>query len=605
MPLLKQSSTAQPLVFLLVQSSDHITGLTGASPTVTLSKAGGSFASPSGAVSEIGSGWYKVAGNATDTGTLGPLLLHATAASADPVDDRYDVVAFDPQLNFSGSAAAGSSGGLPTVDSNNAVKIQAGTGTGQLDFTGGVVKANLVQILATALTETAGQIAAAFKKFFNIASPASTMDHLTLIDTATTVTNQLTAAQIATGVWQDATSGDFTVNSSIGKSLYTSGNAPGAASGIALVGSAMGAAASVTGSVGSIGAGGINRAAFAADTGLQSIRSSTAQAGAASSITLDSGASATDNFYPPGTRVYITGGTGVGQIRGINNYVGSTKVASISPDWKTAPDNTSTFAILPVSSVWDELIVDHLNSGTTGLSLQNAASADPWGTTIPGAYGAGTAGNIVGNNLNAAITSRMATYTQPTGFLAATFPSGTVANTTNITAGTITTVTNLTNAPTSGDFTAAMKTSLNAATPTVTVGAMNNGVISASTFAAAAITSTVAPNLDAAVSSRSTYAGADTSGTTTLLSRIPTYPTNFSAMLIDGTGHMTPIGADGLTFLSIMELVVAFTASNKSTYVDNGDGTATLTLYKQDGTTVKETITFNKTTSARSASTIH
>ncbi len=48
-----------------------------------------------------------------------------------------------------------------------------------------------------------------------------------------------TAAQIATAVWQDTTSGDFTVSSSIGKSLYTSGNAPGAASGLALVGSAM------------------------------------------------------------------------------------------------------------------------------------------------------------------------------------------------------------------------------------------------------------------------------------------------------------------------------------------------------------------------------
>lgn len=47
-------------------------------------------------------------------------------------------------------------------------------------------------------------------------------------------------------------------------------------------------------------------------------------------------------------------------------------------------------------------------------------------------------------NLDAAITSRMATYTQPTGFLAATFPTGTIANTTNITAGTITTATNVT-----------------------------------------------------------------------------------------------------------------------------------------------------------------
>jgi hypothetical protein len=40
------------------------------------------------------------------------------------------------------------------------------------------------------------------------------------------------------------------------------------------------------------------------------------------------------------------------------------------------------------------------------------------------------------SRLDAAVSSRMATYTQPTGFLAATFPAGTVANTTNITTAT-------------------------------------------------------------------------------------------------------------------------------------------------------------------------
>lgn len=60
-----------------------------------------------------------------------------------------------------------------------------------------------------------------------------------------------------------------------------------------------------------------------------------------------------------------------------------------------------------------------------------------------------TTGGIT--NIDAAVTSRMATYTQPTGFLAATFP-GTVASTTNITAGTITTVTTLTgHTPQTGD----------------------------------------------------------------------------------------------------------------------------------------------------------
>jgi len=44
------------------------------------------------------------------------------------------------------------------------------------------------------------------------------------------------------------------------------------------------------------------------------------------------------------------------------------------------------------------------------------------------------------SRLDAAVTTRMATYTQPTGFLSATFPTGTISNTTNQTAGTVTTV---------------------------------------------------------------------------------------------------------------------------------------------------------------------
>jgi len=56
------------------------------------------------------------------------------------------------------------------------------------------------------------------------------------VDTVTTVTNQLTAAQIATGVFQDSTAGDFTVSGSIGKSLFTSGNVPGAAGGLFIAG---------------------------------------------------------------------------------------------------------------------------------------------------------------------------------------------------------------------------------------------------------------------------------------------------------------------------------------------------------------------------------
>ena len=95
---IKQGSTAYELSFFLTDSSDHITGATGKTPTVVIKKRGGSFASPSGSVTEDANGWYKVAGNATDSNTLGQILLHATASGADPTDIiAAEVVAYDPQ----------------------------------------------------------------------------------------------------------------------------------------------------------------------------------------------------------------------------------------------------------------------------------------------------------------------------------------------------------------------------------------------------------------------------------------------------------------------------------------------------------------------------
>jgi hypothetical protein len=92
----KQNSTTYPINFLMVDSTDGKTGKTGLTPTVTLSKNGGAFAAAAGAVTEIGNGWYSLAGNATDRNTLGELCLHASATGADPADSQYSIVDFDP-----------------------------------------------------------------------------------------------------------------------------------------------------------------------------------------------------------------------------------------------------------------------------------------------------------------------------------------------------------------------------------------------------------------------------------------------------------------------------------------------------------------------------
>lgn len=106
-------------------------------------------------------------------------------------------------------------------------------------------------------------------------------------------------------------------------------------------------------------------------------------------------------------------------------------------------------------------------SGTTISTAQAIASVSGAVGSVTGAVGsvAGAVGSVTARVT--ANTDQLAGQTV-TAAAGVTFPSS-VASPTNITAGTITTVTNLTNAPTAGDFTAAMKTSLNAATPVVTI----------------------------------------------------------------------------------------------------------------------------------------
>jgi hypothetical protein len=106
---IKQSTAVINLLFLMVDSTNHVIGKTGLSPTVTLSKNGAAFASPAGAVSELANGWYQVAGNATDSYTIGSLTLHAEGTGADPTDVQFSIVANLESDTFSriGTAGAG------------------------------------------------------------------------------------------------------------------------------------------------------------------------------------------------------------------------------------------------------------------------------------------------------------------------------------------------------------------------------------------------------------------------------------------------------------------------------------------------------------------
>lgn len=239
------------------------------------------------------------------------------------------------------------------------------------------VAANLTQILGTALTETAGQIAAAFKQFFNIASPTSTMN---IITTVTNLTNAPTA-------------GDFT--STMKASLNSS------------------TPASITGAVGSV----------------------------------------TGNV---GGNVVGTVASVVGAVGSVTGNIGGNVVGSVGSVIATVAANLT---------------------------------------------------QILGTAL-----------TETAGQLAAAFKQFFNISSPTSTMNTITNVTNLTNAPTAGDFTSTMKTSLNAATPASVVGAVGSvtGNVGGSVGSVVGLT---ASNLDTTVSSRlatSGYTAPNNSGITAI-----------------------------------------------------------------------------------------
>jgi len=81
------------------------------------------------------------------------------------------------------------------------------------------------------------------------------------------------------------------------------------------------------------------------------------------------------NDYYKGQTICIILGAGVGQARACYAYDGGTKVASIRPNWATAPDHTSYYAVLNVGSSVVAAIEDIDFSATMLASLDAATPA--------------------------------------------------------------------------------------------------------------------------------------------------------------------------------------------------------------------------------------
>ncbi len=111
----------------------------------------------------------------------------------------------------------------------------------------------------------------------------------------------------------------------------------------------------------------------------EQIRQDRAQGGTVNTITLDTGASSTDNFYDPG-RVFILAGTGAGQVRRILDYNGTTKVATVDKNWRETPDATSSFI------VFSDRGEGHVNEGRAQAATANTLQLNSFASSVDDFY---------------------------------------------------------------------------------------------------------------------------------------------------------------------------------------------------------------------------
>src|SRR4029077_7401453 len=235
--LIKQSTSVKVVPFFLVDSGDHISPKTGLTPTVTISKNGAAFGAPAGAVTEIGNGWYKIAANATDSNTLGSLLVHATATGADPFDVIHEVVeatlakgtditGFNDITTANVQSELVTYGALNPTVAGRALDVSTG-GEAGLDWANIGAPTTAQNISATTIS-TSPAVASVSGSVGSVTGAVGSVTGAVTVGTNNDKVNySLTAGErtsIATAIWNTLTS-TLTTASTIGKLLVDNLNA--------------------------------------------------------------------------------------------------------------------------------------------------------------------------------------------------------------------------------------------------------------------------------------------------------------------------------------------------------------------------------------------
>jgi hypothetical protein len=451
MQWLKQSTAATVKVGPFIDSTDGDTaeiGLTISQADVRLSKNGGNIAQKSevSACTHDELGYYDCNLDATDTGTLGRLQVMVHESGALPVWHEYMVLpanvydslvagsdllqADATQISGDGTAADNAEAFFDNtgfVASNSTI----GTTTTNTDMRG----TDSAALAATALTNAIWTDArAGYLDELGAANIPADLDAV-LADTGTDgvlLAATATSAQLVDDVWDEVlTAATHNVSTSAGRrmrelsatSVLTGTATAGTANSITLDSDASTTARIYDENLIVITAGtGVGQTRLIAEytagrvatvdrdwavtpdatseyqviafSGILLTDHGLAQAGAAGTITLAATASAVDDTYV-GSVVVLTTGTAPGQARLVTAYNGTSKVATITPNWETNPDVTTVYKVIPVGrSIVGSMQADSITAAALATDAVNEIVDAVWDEAQASHVGAGTFGEM-------------------------------------------------------------------------------------------------------------------------------------------------------------------------------------------------------------------
>jgi len=348
----RKNTATQYIYFGLINSTSGA-ALTGATVTAYRALDGAAQASATGTTTELGNGQYRFNLSQADTNANNGSYLF-TATNAIPVEKTVVFTAADP--------TDATAFGISRIDA--AITSRMATYTQPTGFLAATFPTTVAS--PTNITAATGVV-------------LSGVTHTgAVIPTVSTVTNGVTVTTNNDKTGYTAS----TVSDKTGYSLLaTTGLGNQTAN---ITGNLSGSVGSVTGAVtvGTMNANVITASAIATDaateistavwaTDLQTwpddqagsdlyemlttittisgrmptLHYGVAQAGGASTITLNASASSITDYYV-GLAIAITASAGAGQVRTITAYNGTTKVATVDSAWTTNPANGSSFAII-------------------------------------------------------------------------------------------------------------------------------------------------------------------------------------------------------------------------------------------------------------------